>query len=247
MTTEHGPERRLSHEEELSVTKALRDLPAPPVPQALAARLDARLAELQAERASHASLVIGGHDPAARRRWPRVLLAAAAVLAGGYAVGAAVDGSLTGGSGTSDSTAEGSAGSTADTDRSAVQAPGHPAHQSDSLSLRAATLHRATLAADVRRLLRTAAPPRAWEGLWSPAGVAAPVGCRPPHSAAGSTVWLVRYDGAGAFLLTHPAGAERVHARLFTCHTGPSSGTATPPSPSPVPSSGITVHVPGTR
>src|SRR3954447_26258041 len=113
MTTQHGPERPLSAEEELSVTRALRDLPAPPVPPALTARLDARLAELEEERACHpaggrpsdAPAVVGRPDTGPRRRWPRLLVATAAVVVGGYAVGTAVDGSLTGGAGSSDSSA----------------------------------------------------------------------------------------------------------------------------------------------
>ena len=247
--TENEPERILSSEEELFVTKALRDLPAPPVPPALAARLDARLAELQDERARSAPAEVatlsGRSGPAPSRRWPRLVLAAAAVLVGGYAVGAAVDGSLTGSSGSSDSTAEGTAGGAADAGKSAPEGATHRSAQEETIPLEAATLHPGTFGADVRRLLRTVAPPRDHTGVWSPAGVRAPVGCPAPRGGPGSTVWLVRYDGVGAFLVTRPAGDTRVHAQLFTCHTGPPSGTATPPSPSPVPSSVVTVRVTG--
>lgn len=223
MTAEHGPGRRLSAEEELRVTRALRDLPAPPVPPALAARLDARLAELQAER--EAERVADREPPAGvgttaapvRRRWPRLLLAAAAVLVGGYGVAAALHGPLAGspGAASSDSAAEGT------TAGPAPASGAGPGASTDGLVRPGAVaLHSATLRADVRRLLR-AAPPTTTDGGAQPQASAPPgirsAACPPPQAGPGATVWTVRYDGARAFLVTRPMGEGRVQAVVHAC------------------------------
>jgi hypothetical protein len=242
MTAEHGPERRLSVEEELAVTRALRDLPEPSVPPALAARLDARLAELEAERSDPAPAAAAAGAPtvlATRRRWPRLLLAAAVVLVGGYAVGTAVDGSITDGSG------ESSSGSAAAPAAGDSEGGGTPAGQgSGRLAPRASTvaLHHATLRSDVRRLLRTTSP--APTGAGAPGGVRSPAGCRPPRGGAGATVWAVRYDGARAFLVTHPVDGGRVRAVVYSC--GPRSVEDAPLSAAraSVPATSITVRAP---
>lgn len=251
MTEPGGPgeERPLSAEEELSVARALREMPPPPVPPALAARLDARLAELQSERAGAATDDAGRASGArTRRRWPQLLVAAAVVLVGGYAVGTALEGSPgVSGSASSGSAAEQASGS----------APGsHPTPRGPDTGHPVPDLHRATLRGDVRRLLRSAPPGagvepgRAGNGVAggpdakTPGGISAGW-CRAPAPVAGATVWAVRYDGARAFLVTHPVGAGRVLARLYSC-ADPGSPTDAPlrTLPQPVPSVTLTVRAP---
>jgi hypothetical protein len=103
----------MTPEEEAEVTRLLAAAAEPePVPDEVAARLDAVLAGLVEERsapggqAGPGSPVPGapGDQLAAararRRRWPAALLGAAAVMVGGYAVAGLVgDGSLTGAGG----------------------------------------------------------------------------------------------------------------------------------------------------
>lgn len=94
----------LTPEEEASVSRMLADAAGPvPMPAEVAARLDEVLAGLEDDRAATQPQVV---PLAARRRWPRVLLAAAAVVVGGYAVGTvATQGTLSG----SDSSSAGDA------------------------------------------------------------------------------------------------------------------------------------------
>lgn len=75
--------------EEEQVRRALASLPAPgSMPPEVAARLDARLEELRAERGTGAG---GSEDPARQsRRWPTVLLAAAVLAVVGVGVGSVV-------------------------------------------------------------------------------------------------------------------------------------------------------------
>jgi hypothetical protein len=222
--TADGPERQLSPEEEMSVSRALRDLPAPPLPPALAERLDAQLAQLRAERsvgsrAPLAGVPVAGVPVAAdvaarRRRWPRLLLAAAAVLVGGYAVGTAVDGSL-GGAGSADSSA-GASGSTADhstASRSTAVGGADRLVRSSPVAL-----HAASLSSDVRRLLRAGSPKPA-----AALGAACPL----PPGAAGGASWLVRYDGGRAVLVTHRLpDHRRVRATVYACGgTAPAATT----------------------
>jgi hypothetical protein len=246
MTAENGPQdghqdgpgRALSADEELSVTRALRELPAPAVPPALAARLDARLAELQAERTPDGSLHAVAGDgstadgvtardvsaqgataqkadrrAAARRRWPRLVLAAAAVLVGGYAVGSALDGTLGGGgsSSSADSATAGSAGS-ADSRRLEHGASVRPVHDVG------VTLHQDTLRADLRRVLRAGGSLDGGQRNAAPSSGALPRrGCHLPASLGPGTVWQVRYEGGPALLVTHRRPAGRVHATVIPC------------------------------
>lgn len=85
----------LTPEEEASVSRMLADAAGPvPMPAEVAARLDEVLAGLEGDRATTQPQVL---PLAARRRWPRVLLAAAAVVVGGYTVGSvATQGTLSG-------------------------------------------------------------------------------------------------------------------------------------------------------
>ena len=119
MTSTHDPDEphapALSEAEDQELTALLAAEGREPVttPPHVVARLDDVLAGLVAERARPADAaaavpLAGRRRP---RRWPQVLLAAAAVVVGGYTVGTlADDGSLIGGaSDAGDSAAGGSA------------------------------------------------------------------------------------------------------------------------------------------
>src|SRR5689334_10273983 len=108
----------LSPAEEDEVSRLLGDAGGPvPTPPDVVARLDSTLADLVAEREGSEHPDERPDERAAatvtplavrRRRWPKVLLAAAAVVVGGYGVGAAVTGSMSG-SGDASSSAGGAA------------------------------------------------------------------------------------------------------------------------------------------
>src|SRR3712207_3173459 len=81
----------LTPEEEAEVSQLLAEAGGPiAVPDDVVARLDATLDSLvEGERTTAVAPVV---PLATRRRWPRLLLAAAAVVVGGYAVGTSVTG-----------------------------------------------------------------------------------------------------------------------------------------------------------
>jgi hypothetical protein len=74
-------DRDLTPEEEAEVSRMLRDLPPVAMPEDVHARLDEVLAGLSAERETGP---LADVVPLKRRRWPQVLLAAAAVSLFGY-------------------------------------------------------------------------------------------------------------------------------------------------------------------
>jgi hypothetical protein len=107
----------MTPEQEEQVRRALASLPAEPMPEEVAARLEARLGQLQAERAADGdpvekpadrptSITGPSGDPARRnRRWPTVLVAAALLAVVGVGVGNVLD-DVTGGAGPDGMTAE---------------------------------------------------------------------------------------------------------------------------------------------
>ncbi len=111
-------ERDLTPEDEAEVARLLAESGGPlPTPTEVVARLDDVLAGLVAERAAgnvtvESADVTGTVLPLSterRRRWPRALLAAAAVVAGGYGVGVALTGTSMSGDASSTTAADGSA------------------------------------------------------------------------------------------------------------------------------------------
>lgn len=84
----------MTPDQEEQVRRALASVPpAQPVPPEVAARLDARLADLVAERESASADrgTVEGGDTSRRRRWPAVLVAAALVGVVGVGVGTVLD------------------------------------------------------------------------------------------------------------------------------------------------------------
>jgi hypothetical protein len=88
----------------------------------------------------------------------------------------------------------------------------------------AVTLHRDTLRAGVRRVLRAGGSLGEVQRNAAPSsGTLARRGCRLPASAGPGTVWQVRYEGGPALLVTHRLPDGRVHAVLIPC-SGASPG-----------------------
>lgn len=96
----------MTPEQEDQVRRALASLPTQPMPPEVAARLEARLAELQAERRAGARPVDADPDPAGEpwsttgptgdpagrnRRWPTLLVAAALLAVVGVGIGSVLD------------------------------------------------------------------------------------------------------------------------------------------------------------
>ena len=91
----HGADP-LTPDEEATVARMLADAAGPlRMPDDVVTRLDGVLADLERERSATTGADVV--ELRARRRWPRVLVAAAAVVVGGYAVGTvATQGTLSG-------------------------------------------------------------------------------------------------------------------------------------------------------
>jgi hypothetical protein len=194
-----------------------------PVPTDVAARLDGVLAELQNERAG-AEVV----ELRARRRWPRLLLAAAAVVVGGYAVGAvATQGTLSGSGGgetAADSSVPQKDSLLADEGSGGGQAGGPEAGDVDSapelLDERSALMHSAIrlrsdrLEAGVLRALRVL-DARLLAGR-SRVQAADPA-CPAPELAGRERALDVRYDGQHAVLVAGPVRSGTVEVTIYTC------------------------------
>lgn len=198
--TEHDPEHDPGQER---VRALLADLgssgghPPGPVPDDVAARLDATLAGLSgpAHEQGHE------HAPPDRRRWPQLLVAAAvAVVVGAGAVTATL--ATRGSSGSSsDSGAAGGAASSARSD----QAESGPADDAT-----VPTLTRAGFAAQVATLL---ADPAAEARRPGRATLAA--GCASPPGR--GEVLTVRFEGEPAVLVVRPAEGGRSAVEAWTC------------------------------
>ncbi len=223
----------LTPEQEEQVSRLLAAASGPvSMPADVAARLDGVHSDLPAERdAERTSADVV--ELRAHRRWPRMLLAAAAVVVGGYAVGTlASQGTLSGSDGgdaASGSSAredtmladEPGALSGSDSDGGAAegggqadaeQAPG-PASER-SLMRTTVRLRSDRLETGVVRALRVLdALPVA--GL--SAGDLEDGGCPPPELGKGERSLDVEYDGARAVLVTGPERAGTVPATVYSC------------------------------
>ena len=225
------------------------DSPASPegMPPEVAARLDGVLAELAAPRRAGSDPVdapatsaraeddgVAGLARARRRRWSRVLVAAAAVAVVALGGTAVVTGALTS-TGSSDATSAGSASSETRDDAGQQQkvAPSAgaglaaPRTAGGDTPAAAPALRSAHLQRDVGRLLRGGvaafAAPRPQHGGASasppsPTGARAPAaGCARPATTAGDRLVAVRLDGRRATLLLRPAGGGTQEAQIYSC------------------------------
>lgn len=245
-------ERDLTPEEEAELSRMLAEAGGPvPTPPEVVARLDDVLAGLVAERAAGAGVEVGdGPDESPgtpvsleaerrRRRWPRTLLAAAAVVAGGYGVGAALTGTTM--SGDAESAAGGSASSASDAGGTEAGGP-DPEAAGDGQALereretadaqRAEAPANATvlrdapprlrpdhLAEDVARVLDESGQVPAPTASPAPNRplVGAAAACSPAGLGPGETWYLVRYDGRRAALVTTSPDPDVVRASILGC------------------------------
>jgi hypothetical protein len=216
------------------------------VPPGVAARLEATLAGLVADRAD------AGQDPEPatvvsleerrRRRWPRLLVAAAGVSVLAYGVGIAVEGLQVSG-GSADSASAGKpameragtddAGGGAEagpedaptglvTDGDGVQVQGSRAYADKLIVPGTVRLHRDTLDEDVRRLVRDAVATDARTP--SPGRTRTLAGfldsCERPEVGRGDRLAAVRLDGRpGTLVLRKATDGTRV-AEVYSCGDG---------------------------
>lgn len=235
MTAEEHPQER-----DVSRLLAAAARPAPPLPDDVAARLDARLAALTAAGATDqspqaAADTSGGPGASgaprpARRRWPQLLVAAAAVSVLGLGLGnvlGGLGGSMSGDSSqsTAGSAAEDGGGPEAATeDRGAdSQAPGASTLREDS----AGPARKGPVRLRTRSLAADAQLVEDFE-LAIPAGPDArnENACVPPPTTAGAAWLPVLLDGEPALLvLGVPRDGSRP-AEVYTC-ADPASPAAT--------------------
>jgi len=238
-------------EEEDQVRRALAA--APPVeglPAEVAARLDATLADLVAERPAGE----GGPEPGAvtsleerrRRRWPGVLVAAAAVSVLAYGVGTTLGGvGLSGGSAEStaardetfsgagaDSADDGATGGGAEdapeepdalvTDREDAAPGASPADGRALLVSGTVRLHRGSLREEVGRLVQDAVHARALADAQKSRDTAGFLGerCERPDLARGDRLAAVRLDGRRATLVVRKAVEGTRVAEIYSCGNG---------------------------
>lgn len=201
------------------------------MPADVAARLDATLAGLVAERADPAPTTVDElAERRRRRRWPRVLVAAATVSVVAYGVGASLDDlSVSGGDAESatasrdESFAEGGEAPATDEKGAEGLAP-QPDSTTDSgaarddvlLTGRTVRLHRDSLTADVQRLLPVAADldtrARSSRELAGFLG-----GCSLPDTSRGDRLAAVRLDGKRATLVVRKAVDGTHVAEVYSC------------------------------
>lgn len=243
MTDRPTDEEPLTPEQEDDVARLLADTAGPVrMPADVAARLDDVLAGLVAERsdstgpATAPDSVEDADELArerARRRWPRVLLAAAAVVVGGYTVGTVASDGLLSGSAESASGGADADSSTAQED--SLQAdeyqeenPGGGPVAGDVESapeasdtgamklLRTVRLRPDTLERDVRRALRLldAAPAAS---LSRQGTELADSTCPGPPLGKRERSLPVRYDGGPAVLVAGPERGGVVGATVHSC------------------------------
>jgi hypothetical protein len=245
-------ERDLTPEEEAEVARLVADAGGPvATPPEVVSRLDDVLTGLVAERDAEPATPAGTADvPVSleaerrRRRWPKALLAAAAVVAGGYGVGAALTGTTMSGDGESAVSADESAaggsttsGSDAGGDgqamesgperdaadsRRTVEAPANVSALRDQLP----RLRSDHLAGDVVRVLDMSGKEPA--GDEEPRAVPVPrralvggvAACLPSQLGPGDTWFLVRYDGRRAALVASRPDGGAVQASVLGCDGG---------------------------
>lgn len=237
----------MTPEEEERVRRALADAPAAgPMPPEVAARLDAALAGLVAER-SEAAAAPGEPAPVASlesrrrgpRRWPQVLVAAASVSVLAFGVGVVADG-MAGSGGMDASTTEGRAADSGADFEAGEAAPegatdGKGAAPSPMpLDGRAVTLlvdappaelSRQSLTEDVRRLLRRSGVAGGYTtGSQGPRsdreGVTALSRCDLPEGSRGDRMAAARLDGERATLVVRRAVDGVRVAEVYSCADG---------------------------
>lgn len=217
----------MTPEQEEQVRRALRgaaqaDEPVQ-MPPEVANRLDAVLADLAGTPKEQVG-ADGTVDPdelASRRnrRWPNLLVAAAAlgvIAAAGGAVATDGFGTLGGGDDAATSTAKSAASSNEDS-------ASPPTGETRGLTGEAAKpggvplLHSTTLTSDVQHLLRA---PHALSGNKDKAPRSSGSGalrCARPFTGRGSALFLVRLDGRPATLVVGPVRDRRREARIYSC------------------------------
>ncbi len=247
----------MTPEQEEQVRRALASVPRESAPPPdVAARLDATLSRLVAERGVVDGAPADVEQPVSprvdelerrrRRRWPRVLVAAASVAVLAYGVGAFVDGlGVSGGDAASTAARdETSAGGQAESGgQAAPDAPGvlpqlngtdslggvapptpdsGKAAYARALTTRTVRLHRDTLSADVRRLLdrRTIADGRTLRP--DSAGEARSPAtllapCTAPATAGGDRLAAARLDGTRATLVVRRGTDGTRVAEVYAC------------------------------
>lgn len=235
----------MTPEQEEQVRRALASAPpVGPVPPEVAARLEATLAGLVADRADAGQdlepepATVVALEERRRRRWPRLLVAAASVSVLAYGVGIAVEGlQVSGGSADSASAgkpameragADDAGGAEAGpedaptglvNDSDGVQVQGSRAYAEKLIVPGTVRLHSDTLDEDVRRLVRdtvatdarTPAPhlTRSLAGFLD--------SCERPDLGRGDRLAAVRLDGrAGTLVLRRATGGTRV-AEIYSC------------------------------
>ena len=211
----------LTADEELAVTRMLAEAAGPEsMPDEVAARLQEVLDDLEAERSAGTG---EGATPQRARRWPRALLAAAAVLLVGYGVGSVASHMSLSGSGadsTADSSVAGSATSEEAPEAVAVGLDGGGGATDRQLGAELGRipphLRSERLDVGVRRALRVLDAQQADGALFSDRSTA----CRPPSPVERSDWLLVRYDGRPAVLVRRSAAADLVEVTVYACRGG---------------------------
>ena len=230
----------LTPDDEAAVRRMLAEAAGPePTPHDVATRLDAVLDELLAERSTGSQADEGARVTVLRaRRWPRALLAAAAVLVVGYGVGTVVgQGTLSGtdsattadesvaGSASEESGAQDSAGrgnldkrelgeeeGGAGSDGALAESPQELDAVSD-LGRFPPRVRSERLEVGVRRAL-VLLDAQQVDGVVLGYGSR---DCRPP-SDVDKTDWIpVRYDARPAVLVSLPAAGELVEVTIYSC------------------------------
>ena len=251
MTDEHD-ETALSPEEETEVRRLLADAGGPvPTPPDVTARLDETLAALVAERqgagdAAADDAAVGAAPDAApgaaadsatvvplagrRRHWPKVLLAAAAVIVGGYAVNGALTGTMSG-SEDSDAGADAGGGIAADAPESAdglTSDDGLESAPTDASGADrdgrllvtdqgAARVSSDDLTSGVRRLLGPGAASELADSAKGNANRSGRGGCTVPPSTTKDRWFVVRYDGEPATLVVGPIREGTARTSVYSC------------------------------
>jgi hypothetical protein len=223
-------------EGEATVQRLLAEAGGPvPMPPEVAARLDDVLAGLQRDRAlgSTAETPSAVTELRARRRWPRVLLAAAAVVVGGYGAGTVLSqGTLSGSESATSGDAAGSDALLEDRDANhgedgaGAPSEGRPEGQvardrtkngSAAALAGPVPVRSDELEADVRRALRVLDVATTADLRSGVFGLRAKSGCAVPPLDERERPLRVRYDGEPAVLVAGPEREELVEVTIYSC------------------------------
>lgn len=229
------------------VRRLLADVPAPGLPDDVAARLDARLAALVAERDAPPSAPVAdlAAERAARRR-SRIrvgVVAAASVAVVGLGIGTVASNLTTGASDESTAGAAADQGDTsmlrevpepeaAQSEQDAPRVYGGDDAGGAEAAVTRPVVHAATLERDVARLFAQRSARRdTANGVLPPSAAAKALApCVVPSLGAGDDAVPVRYDGKDATLVFRaPADGAR-EAQVYACGDGgtPVAATAVP-------------------